>query len=1107
MALFPHVLVKEATFEVYFGPTQGTPPIFITPPQLPDGYVWLSQAPNLLANPRTPPPNARPLIVNAAEAAEATKKALEMMLQSKAKNQACHREQFEEWKLNVDGYTKFFQRALVKEKDEEREQVKIRLKKSQPVLIKQGFGCTNMRVVIKGRKEIRGSDMVLLSITARGGRIPELSEFGYGRCLLITPVEKTPDMDNQRATIYGEIEEMSRTQIVISTTFDYIPESPSATYRVDLGPHVTTYERIENILNQLQRQEPVHVGGRMGIFNPGTQIANTLFSEIEKTSADAKVRDPSKRPVPDRNAPISIAAAMPHRPYPAREPRSHIPPTAPLNEYQMEAYKRAVQEKQQLSFIQGPPGTGKTYTAIEIVIGWLRDNKGPVLVTAFSNKGTDNLAAGLYNRGINVARIGAGMPAPWRVDRDETAAIKRADVIAVTCIGAGMSLLKKMEFPFVVIDEAAQVMEPACMIPCTKGMVQCVMVGDQCQLPCTIISTEAEDLGLGVSMFERMLAVGMDMQILGIQYRMHALISHFPSWRFYKGELKTGVPCEKREHEYGSVIKSSLGFVHVDGCESRTDKTILNTEEAHAVAATAAMLYAKGCDMSTVGVITPYAGQVREIQRTLKRYLPEDHSLITVASVDSFQGQENEIIMLSLVRSNSENNIGFVNDWRRLNVSLTRAKRMCLLFGDATTLSGHQLFRDWFGFHASLPRDTCSWMLWKHGGLYPMTDNAKLTDLVSWCQGVFAERSLADVRKHLPLHGDYPGMIVEAKLVTEEIKKDIDKRRRGKKATAIEPSIEDKEKKVMQTDDEVFKSWVKGLSALHETGGVGDWTEVAKLTKSLGLTLPDEMRVDPADNLPYTKQDFIDAYGGTAEWDAAEAYTEPDRGGNVGGATVSRPAQPAPPASSTPAAVIEDFPRAGSSSFPRQGTSTMSELPQKEHHVATADEKEILAKIAAATSVDEIERLEAMLLQEKRRQKQKVAATRAEEKDKAQELESEVEMRVDLNDGLLYAKEDFVAQYGGTKEWDAAPHSIERRIDPADGLAYTKADFVSQYGGTKEWDAAGVKKIEAKEEKRIDPSDGMAYTKEEFMACYGGEEEWNAATTHEELPQRRRRKR
>ena len=140
-------------------------------------------------------------------------------------------------------------------------------------------------------------------------------------------------------------------------------------------------------------------------------------------------------------------------------------------------------------------GTGKTTTAIEIICGWLRDSRGPILATAFSNKGANNLAEGLFARGANVLRVGiCDASLPYSMEShleyygygtrkggkgDQADVISKADVICATIIGSGMSLLHKVDFPFVVVDEAAQIIEPACLIPLAKGSCQVVMVGDQ----------------------------------------------------------------------------------------------------------------------------------------------------------------------------------------------------------------------------------------------------------------------------------------------------------------------------------------------------------------------------------------------------------------------------------------------------------------------------------------------------------------------------------------------------------------------------------------------------------------------------------------------------
>lgn len=137
-------------------------------------------------------------------------------------------------------------------------------------------------------------------------------------------------------------------------------------------------------------------------------------------------------------------------------------------------------------------------------------SKGPILATAFSNKGVDNLAEGLHKRGVNVLRVGicdAELPYSYESHLAwlgyesrkgagkgaEKEVVEAADVICATVIGSGMALLKHVEVPFVILDEAAQVIEPACLIPLSRGSVQVVMVGDQCQLPATVLSPQAED--------------------------------------------------------------------------------------------------------------------------------------------------------------------------------------------------------------------------------------------------------------------------------------------------------------------------------------------------------------------------------------------------------------------------------------------------------------------------------------------------------------------------------------------------------------------------------------------------------------------------------------
>eukprot|EP00913_Durusdinium_trenchii_P024044 g22582.t1 len=249
------------------------------------------------------------------------------------------------------------------------------------------------------------------------------------------------------------------------------------------------------------------------------------------------------------------------------------------------------------------------------------------------------------------------------------AVLENIDVVCATCIGCGMGPLDSRTFPFIVIDEAAQVIEPAVILPLGKGAVQAVMVGDQCQLPATVLSQEAQSKGLDISMFDRLLSMGMEYTLLSDQYRMHPSISAFPSWRFYRGELKNAVTDADRPMPPGLPFRSSLEQVMQSGIRPEH-----------------------------IGIISPYGAQVKLIQRSL----PYNAQMsVQVSTVDAFQGSEREVIILSLVRANRRGDVGFVADWRRLNVALSRARRLCVVVGNIPTWlnSSSALIRDWLGFH------------------------------------------------------------------------------------------------------------------------------------------------------------------------------------------------------------------------------------------------------------------------------------------------------------------------------------------------------------------------------------------------------------------------
>lgn len=285
-----------------------------------------------------------------------------------------------------------------------------------------------------------------------------------------------------------------------------------------------------------------------------------------------------------------------------------------------------------------------------------------------------------------------------RGDKGLKKVLESVDVVAATCIGCGMGPLDSLTFPFIVIDEAAQVIEPAVILPLGKGAVQAVMVGDQCQLPATVLSQEAQAKGLDVSMFDRLLSMGMDYTLLTDQYRMHPSISAFPSWRFYRGELKNAVTDSDRQLPSGMPFRSNLVFLHVDAIEASGGASKKNFEEADCAVWTAGLAMKSGIAGGDIGIISPYGAQVSLIRNSLGQAA---QNLIQVSTVDAFQGSEREVIIFSLVRANKRGDVGFVADWRRLNVALTRAKRLCVVVGHIPTwlAAGSGLIRDWAGFH------------------------------------------------------------------------------------------------------------------------------------------------------------------------------------------------------------------------------------------------------------------------------------------------------------------------------------------------------------------------------------------------------------------------
>lgn len=299
-----------------------------------------------------------------------------------------------------------------------------------------------------------------------------------------------------------------------------------------------------------------------------------------------------------------------------------------------------------------------------------------------------------------------------KVERLEDEAVQEliagADVVCSTNSTAGSEVLSGQEFDLLVVDEATQATEPSALIPLTKAK-KIVLAGDHKQLPPTILNEEAKQKGLAKSLFERLLEVhgsGIK-QVLTLQYRMNQDIMNFSNRQFYDGQLEAApavknwklddldieLPPGDSPAEQALNCDQMIAFLDTCGMEvaehSKKDSTSVQNEmEADLVAEIVEQVKRTGIDLKEAAVITPYQDQVELIDRLV------NNEKLEIDTVDGFQGREKEIIIFSLVRNNERNQIGFLKDVRRLNVSLTRAKKKLIIIGDSNTVTSHQVYNN-----------------------------------------------------------------------------------------------------------------------------------------------------------------------------------------------------------------------------------------------------------------------------------------------------------------------------------------------------------------------------------------------------------------------------
>lgn len=283
-----------------------------------------------------------------------------------------------------------------------------------------------------------------------------------------------------------------------------------------------------------------------------------------------------------------------------------------------------------------------------------------------------------------------------------TDVIKNTNVVLTTLTGAVSRKLENISFDLVIIDEAAQALEIACWIALLKGS-RCILAGDHLQLPPTIQSVEAEKKGLGRTLFERLADLYGDevMSMLTVQYRMHELIMNWSSKELYNSKI-TAHPSvaahmlsDLDDVKKSSSTESTLLLIDTAGCDMEEKKdeedSTMNEGEAEVAISHAKRLVNSGVQASDIGIITPYAAQVV----LLKMMKNNDDKLkdMEISTVDGFQGREKEAIIISMARSNSKKEVGFLSDRRRMNVAVTRARRHCCLVCDTETVTSDKFLK------------------------------------------------------------------------------------------------------------------------------------------------------------------------------------------------------------------------------------------------------------------------------------------------------------------------------------------------------------------------------------------------------------------------------
>ena len=433
-----------------------------------------------------------------------------------------------------------------------------------------------------------------------------------------------------------------------------------------------------------------------------------------------------------------------------------------LNRTQEQAVNLVLRAKD-VAIVHGPPGTGKTTTLVEAIFETLH-REPQVLVCAQSNMAVDWISERLVDRGVNVLRIGnptrvndkmlsftyerrfeahPDYELLWsirkairelrqhrkrgsenwhqKMDRLKSRAAEleirinaelfgEARVIACTLVGSANRLLEGQKYNTLFIDEAAQALVAACWIP-IRRVRRVVLAGDHCQLPPTVKSLAALKAGLGRTLMERLVENHPEaVTLLGVQYRMNEEIMRFSSDWFYDGKVKSA-PQVKHRSILDYDIPMEWIATDADGEEFVGESFgRINKKEAEQTLDILKQYFTKIGktrileERIDVGVISPYRAQVQYLRHLVKRdaFFKPYRSLISINTVDGFQGQERDVILISLVRSNDDGQIGFLRDLRRMNVAITRARMKLIILGNPDTMTRHPFYRKLYEYIEAL---------------------------------------------------------------------------------------------------------------------------------------------------------------------------------------------------------------------------------------------------------------------------------------------------------------------------------------------------------------------------------------------------------------------